>query len=100
MTRRAARVDDNQREVVRALRDAGCTIQYLHHVGGGCPDILVGFREENFLLEIKDGSKPPSQRKLTPSQEDWHRDWKGQKAVVCSEEEALDYVYGKTQGVL
>jgi hypothetical protein len=41
------------------------------------------------LLEVKDGSKPPSAQKLTPQQEVWHRDWRGHRVVVNSPEAAL-----------
>jgi hypothetical protein len=41
------------------------------------------------LLEVKDGSKPPSAQKLTPQQEEWHRDWRGHRVVVNSPEAAL-----------
>ena len=87
--RRAAKVDANQREVVAALRDAGATVQLLHAVGEGCPDLLVGYRGGNYLLEVKDGRKPPSAQKLTPQQEIWHRDWRGHRVVVNSPEAAL-----------
>jgi len=89
MARRAAKVDANQREVVKALRHAGASVQHLHAVGEGCPDILVGFRSRNYLLEIKDGKKPPSARKLTPDQEKWHGAWLGDVHVVKSVTEAL-----------
>ena len=87
--RRAAKVDANQREVVAALRGAGATVQLLHAVGAGCPDLLVGYRGANWLIEVKDGLKPPSKQTLTPDQEIWHRDWRGQSAVVNSPEAAL-----------
>ena len=87
--RRAARVDHNQREVVAALRGAGATVQLLHAVGEGCPDLLVGYKGLNMLLEVKDGGKPPSAQKLTPQQEIWHRDWLGHRVVVNSPEAAL-----------
>ena len=87
--RRAAKVDANQREVVAALRGAGATVQLLHAVGEGCPDLLAGKDGKNWLIEVKDGSKPPSAQKLTPQQEVWHRDWRGQSAVVNSPEAAL-----------
>ena len=89
---RRARVDDNQREVVASLRGMGCTVQHLHAVGQGCPDILVGFRNRNFLIEIKDGSKPPSARKLKPQQQEWHDAWKGQVATVNNLDEAKSVV--------
>ena len=63
--RRAAAVDANQSEIVAALRKAGVTVTPLHQVGGGCPDLLCGFRGVNTLLEVKDHAKPPSARKLT-----------------------------------
>ena len=87
--RRAAKVDANQREVVVALRGAGASVQLLHAVGEGCPDLLVGYKGLNMLLEVKDGSKPPSAQKLTPQQEIWHRDWRGHRVVVNSTEAAL-----------
>lgn len=87
--RRAAKVDANQREIVAALRGVGCTVQHLHIVGQGCPDILVGCRGTNLLLELKDSRRPPSARKLTPDEVEWHERWRGQVAVVSSVEEAL-----------
>ena len=47
------RVDMNQPEIVADLRGIGATVQHLHMVGKGCPDILVGFRGNNWLFEIK-----------------------------------------------
>ena len=89
--RTVAKVDANQAEIVDALRKAGCTVQLLHKVGGGCPDILVG-RGDNYLIEIKDGAKSPSQRKLKGIQEKWHGQWRGQVAVAKNVQEAFDIV--------
>ena len=90
MARRAAKVDANQKIIVKALRDAGATVQHLHAVGAGCPDLLVGHRGLSHLVEVKDGKKPPSARKLTPDQVVWHRDWRGSPVhVVKSVTEAL-----------
>jgi len=86
------RTDDNQEEIVHALLKIGCTVQLLSDVGGGCPDILVGYHGKNYLLEIKDENKPPSQRKLTPAQDVFHGKWRGQKAVVKNIDEAFDVV--------
>ena len=90
---RHGRTDANQKEIVKALRDVpGCSVEVLCDVGGGVPDLLIGIRNRNFLLECKDGNKPPSKRKLTDDQIVWHRDWQGQKAVVKNIEEALDVI--------
>lgn len=90
--RRAAKVDANQAEIVAALRQIGASVQPLHAVGQGCPDLLVGWRGMVSLLEIKDGSKPPSARKLTPDQEKWHAAWRGQVAVVENVEQAIEAI--------
>jgi len=90
--RRAAKVDRNQNEIVDALRKIGASVQPLHAVGQGCPDILVGWRGMNTVLEIKDGSKPPSARKLTPDQVEWHEAWRGQVTVVETVEQAIEAV--------
>jgi hypothetical protein len=86
---RAAKVDANQSEIVAALRGVGATVQPLHTVGKGCPDLAVGWRGQTFLIEVKDGAKPPSARKLTDEQVEWHGGWKGQVAVVKTVDEAL-----------
>lgn len=86
---RAAKVDDNQAEIVKALRKIGASVQPLHTVGGGVPDLLVGMAGKNVLLEVKDGAKVPSAQKLTPDQVGWHRDWRGQVETVNSVEQAI-----------
>jgi len=83
------RVDNNQTQIVKALRDMGCTVEHLHAVGKGCPDILVGFKARNFLLEIKDGDK----KVLTPDQFNWHRLWKGQVNVVTNIDDAKNLIW-------
>jgi hypothetical protein len=87
--RRAARVDANQPAIVEALRKVGATVQPLHTVGQGCPDLLVGYAGHNHVLELKDGSKPPSRRKLTADELEWHDSWRGRVFVVHDISEAL-----------
>ena len=83
------RTDSNQKSIVAALRKHGCTVQTLHEVGDGCPDLLCGIDGMNILLECKDGTKPPSKRKLTPEQVARHGKWYGQVDVVTSPVEAI-----------
>ena len=40
-------------------------------------------------MEIKDGSKPPSARRLTPAEQEFFDTWRGQVCVVNSVAEAL-----------
>lgn len=85
-----ARVDANQPEIVEALREKGASVVHLHPIGRGVPDILVGINGQNYLVEIKDGSKPASKQKLTSDQQIFHANWKGQVKVIHSVEEALN----------
>ena len=87
--RQRARVDGNHAEIVAALRAAGCSVLSLHQVGAGCPDVLAGIDGRNLLIEIKDGSKPPSRRALTDDEIAFHAAWRGQIAVVATVAEAL-----------
>lgn len=86
---RRAAVDANQEGIVAVLRKVGASVQPLHTVGGGCPDLLVGYQGENHVLEVKDGAKRPSDRRLTPQQVEWHAGWRGPVHVVTSVDEAL-----------
>lgn len=83
------RVDSNQKEIVKALRGVGATVQHIHEIGKGCPDILVGYRGLNYLMEIKDGNKPPSKIKLTQDEKKWIAEWKGHVVVVNDIDQAL-----------
>jgi hypothetical protein len=96
--RRAARIDGNQNEIVKHLRDHGASVQILSMVGKGCPDILVGWTTAagvrlNVIMEIKDGNAPQSQQRLTPDEERWFENWKGAAAVVNSTLE-VDFIMG------
>ena len=88
--RKHGRTDANQTEVIKALRQAGANVVSLANCGAGIPDLLIGFRQKTYLLEVKDGSKPPSQRELTPDQRVFHAGWYGGPLmVVNSVDEAL-----------
>lgn len=90
--RTAARVDANHKRIVEALRGIGCSVQSLAAIGKGCPDLLVGFRGRNYVIEIKDGDKPPSKRRLTPDEEVWHETWNGHVMIVESVTQAFDAI--------
>lgn len=92
MTHKHGRRDANHTDVVEALRGVGASVLILADVGDGCPDVLIGFRGVNLLLEIKDGRKPPSARKLTRDQETFIRNWRGTVYIVFSAEDALNVV--------
>jgi hypothetical protein len=96
--RTAAKTDANQAEIVAALRQCGATVQTLHTVRHGCPDLLVGYKGQNLLIEVKDGAKPTSERRLTPDQERWHAGWRGCVYVVDDVTGAIALVGARAQG--
>lgn len=87
--RRAAKVDSNQAEIVAALRRIGASVQPIHTLGRGVPDLLVGYRGRNLLLEVKDGSLAPSRRALTPDEQAWADSWCGAVEIVLNPQDAL-----------
>lgn len=88
--RRAARVDGNHGEVIAALRAAGCRVHDTSRLGGGFPDTVVATPAGVLLMiEIKDGSLPPSRRRLTPAEEEFFATFAGHCVIAESAEEAL-----------
>lgn len=84
--------DTNQSEIVEALRAIGASVFLLHAVGCGCPDLLVGFRGRNYLLEIKHGRHA----KLTPAEQRFFDSWNGQVAEARSVEKAMKILGANT----
>lgn len=96
MSRRAARVDGNQRTIVDAFRALGCSVQSLASLGKGVPDLLVGIRGVNLLVEVKNPAS--SGDKLTSDQIRWHLGWLGQVAVIRTVEQVAALVRGVLEG--
>lgn len=91
MSRRYAhqRVDANHRAVIEALWAAGLWAFSTAGLGGGFTDIITWVRGAFWLLEVKDGSRPPSDRKLSPAEEKFHRQCPGNILVVLGPMDAL-----------
>ena len=81
---RHGRVDANQAEIVAALRKVGASVVSIADIGKGCPDILVGFRGVNHLMELKTATGT-----LTDDEREWRAAWRGSGFLVRSVEEAL-----------
>ena len=88
--RRAAKADQNQPEIVAEFRRLGWTVAHTHQVGKGFPDIVVARADRIELVEIKDGKKPPSARKLTPDEQQFHDAWPSGIAIVTSVEDVRE----------
>ena len=66
--RQAARVDANQPEIVKALRDYGAYVVITSQLKNAF-DILAFYNGKVYPIEIKDGSKPESARRLTAGEQ-------------------------------
>lgn len=85
--RRAAKVDANQAEIVKALRGMGAAACSTAALGKGAADLLVAFRGIHVWLEIKSPGE-----KLNAMQVEFHATWPAPIYVVTSPEEAMTAV--------
>jgi len=91
--------DDNEREIVHALRELGASVSHLDDTG--VPDLLVGYRGQTLLLEVKlpttkaGRAHARDRGELTEAQAKWWDAWCGEEpAIVHSVEEAVTIVTG------
>ena len=100
--RRAAKVDVNQPEIVKCLRAMGAHVLHTHQLKNAF-DILVGYHGNLYIMEIKDGSLPPSAKKLSTGEQscktkfnavgvDYH--------IVENCSQAIDILNQNTKGTL
>lgn len=88
--RRADRIDENQPDIVKTLRDLGYSVET------GKDDILVGHRGKTYWYEIKtEGCRSKKtglilDSKIKPSQHDLLRNYKGHYKIVTSWEEIVE----------
>lgn len=80
--RKYARQDANHKDIRAAFERLGCSVADLSSLGKGLPDLLVGFGGLSLCVEVKDGSKPPSKRRLTEDEERFRMNWKGGYKIV------------------
>jgi hypothetical protein len=86
---RKARVDQNQPLIVATLRRCGFAVAHTHIIGKGFPDLCISRRGWTGLVEVKDSSKPPSARRLTPDEIDFHARWQDEILILESIDDVL-----------
>jgi hypothetical protein len=97
VVRHRTKADANQKEIDLAWRSVGASVVALGNVGKGCPDRLVGYRGETYLIEIKNRDREKSQsiaqrvnQMKTPDQVKFHATWRGKPIIVAyTSDEAL-----------
>lgn len=85
---RAKKLDANHNAIADYLRGIGWGVFSTAAQGNGFPDLLVYRPGFAALVEIKDGSKPPSARKLTPDEQQFAMTYTGPYVLALSPEDA------------
>lgn len=97
---RGKRIDANQPQLVKQMRKLGLSVAVTSALGNGFVDAVVGYQGVNYLCEIKDPGQPPSKRKLTPDEQYFHTNWKGQVKVIENINDVLKMIVeAKTMAV-
>ena len=78
--------------IVSALRQAGASVETMHMVGHGFPDLAAGYHGDNYFIEVKNPRKPKADQQLTADQQAWHDQWRGRVAIAYTIEDALRIV--------
>ena len=87
--RLAARKDDNHSEISNAFERLGWSVLDIHQIPN-CADIIVGKWKRSIVIEIKDGSKPPSKQKLTQGEISFRDRWRGDYRIVKRIQDVID----------
>jgi len=94
------RKDSNHKEVVAALKQMGASVFDSSDVGKGFPDLVVGFLGVTHLVEIKDGSRSPSRRKIRASQQSFADGWGGSPVLLVESPEGALKLIKKVSALL
>ncbi len=80
----AAKTDTIQPLIVEVARKMGASVFLTHRVGGGFPDLVVGFAGHNILVECKSPGG-----KLNRKERQFFENWRGQAYIIRSPEEMI-----------
>lgn len=83
------KTDQNQKEIVKALRQIGASVFNTAPLGKGFPDLVIGYRRKNYLIEVK-----TEKGKLTPHEEEFFNTWNGEVSLVRNIEDAIRVING------
>lgn len=84
---RAAKIDINQPEIVKALRKCGISVHSTAAIGKGFPDLVCAKGDKAWLIEVK-GPKG----KLTDDQVEFMKTWQGDVHIARTVDDALRIV--------
>lgn len=90
--RRAAKKDLNQDAIVAELLACGCSVRKTHQLGGGFPDLAVGWRGRTLLVEVK---QPGKEDDLTADEREFFAAWRGAAIVAYRAEDVIKWFEGE-----
>lgn len=94
--RRKAKTDNNQKEIVSALRLCGFSVLSLHQVGKGLPDLLCKLPYGKIhLVEVKNGDR---KGKLNDKQIEFHAVW-GPFIILSNVDEAVEFARSEKKAI-
>ena len=88
---RANRIDSNQPEIVKQFRDWACSVLIIADLKNCC-DLIVSKHGRSIFVEIKDGKKPKSARKLTEGEEKFKAETQGAWRLCENEKDAQSII--------
>jgi hypothetical protein len=93
LARHANTRDANEQPIVDALIAIGATVFRMDRPS----DLLVGYEGRNYLLEVKlplgpRGGETSGHNRLSDTQVEFEKTWRGQYSIVRSPEDAIDVV--------
>jgi hypothetical protein len=86
-TKHAGKVDQNQPDIVAALRKCGASVLSMASLGQGVADLLVARNGDLWVIEVKGPAG-----KLTPDQVEWIGAWRSPVHIVRSVDDALTLI--------
>lgn len=90
--RKRGRVDANQPQMVKELRQLGYKVAITSNLGGQMLDLVVKAPGGDTvrLIEVKDPAAKPSDRKLTDAEKDFIDEWGGACIIALTTEDVTE----------
>jgi len=86
------RTDSTQTPIVEVLRKMGMSVYITSSVGFGFPDLVASWGGRTYLIELKNGTLPPSGQKLTTLEKKFHETWQDKVHIINSVDAAVEFV--------
>lgn len=87
--RKFGKIDSNQKAIIQRLREIpSLSVVSIASVGNGIPDIIIGYKNFNYLIELKSSSTS----KLTEQEIKFVKGWNGNVAVCYNLDQVLQVI--------